>query len=167
MKLRLLESRSLSRYPRWLKLSKQAPDGSRACLTTSTQHAVYCKCAERQEMQRDRLIRTRTQVKDLIQSDSNAIGFNDVFERDVRGTVEKCLSSFKQLENDLHDANGQIASKQTGNARIMLSASEHARWPFIQPRLDIVRSNLKSAKTNMHLILMTATLALAIKLTSS
>jgi hypothetical protein len=133
------------------------------------QHAAFCKCAENDSGDRSQAnsYGLRTQVKDLILSDSNAIGFNDVFEQDVRSTVEKCLSSFKQLSRDLHDANEQIASKKTGNGRIVLTPSEQTKWPFIQPRVDIVRSNLKSAKTNMHLILMTATLALAIKRTSA
>jgi hypothetical protein len=103
---------------------------------------------------------------DLLKSDTEPIGFNDVFERDIHATIQKCSASFKELETYLSDANQQLATKPASAGKTTLAVDEQPTWPFLHPRLNELRSDLRDCKTNMHLILATASLAKAIRLTS-
>ncbi len=55
-------------------------------------------------------------------------------------------------------------SKRLNGSSIKLSRMEKAKWPFLQPGIAILRTDLREAKGTLMLMLQIATLALSKKM---
>ena len=77
--------------------------------------------------------------------------------------ILECSKIFKEIEVALGKSIGNEAARKanTGKYRIGKHVLERLRWPFLQPKMELLRSNLESLKST--LILMLQVLSYAIK----
>ncbi|KAI9765885.1 MAG: hypothetical protein M1839_005288, partial [Geoglossum umbratile] len=70
------------------------------------------------------------------------------------GIVTECLKSFKELDAVLDGSMAKmgIGSSPHGKNRTV-AVIERLKWPFLQPKMDLLRSNLERLKTTLLLML--------------
>ena len=112
-----------------------------------------------------------SQLKDLLHPKKDASGrefsiFKDDGLKTLRSSTDYCRIIFDRLKDELEKASKQVAGKRKGlkSRKIELSASEKAKWPFLQPKIFSLRSELGLTKSNLVLILSIAHLAHSEKL---
>ena len=76
-----------------------------------------------------------------------------------------CERIFSEMEKEVKKASEQLRSYKPGlekmrAQKIELSTTEKFKWPFLQPRLDSLRTDLRGAKSTLILLLQVANLAL-------
>jgi hypothetical protein len=109
------------------------------------------------------------QLRDLIAPEHGPRGtrttiFNSTALRDISTAIKQCQQIFKQIHRYLQRATKQIkAHSITATAKIQLSASEKAKWPFLQPQFDELRNDLRDSKSNLLLMVTVAHLAITQK----
>lgn len=106
------------------------------------------------------------QVRELIipQTDAQRVltsVFNSVALKDISDALQRCRSVFTEIGILLRCAFEQVGKRPALHSKIELSMLEKAKWPFLQPQFDDLRSNLRDAKGNLVLVIAVATLALA------
>jgi len=106
------------------------------------------------------------QVRELIIPQPDAQGtlksvFNSVALNDISHALRRCRSSFTEIEVLLRRAFEQMGKRPALRSKIELSRFEKAKWPFLQPQFDELRSDLRDAKGNLVLMIAVASLALA------
>lgn len=85
----------------------------------------------------------------------------------AQALADTCIRLFEEIENDLKKASQQIGSRGVSiGKRIALSRFERVKWPFLQPRMDELRSALGEAKSTLMLVLQVTTLAYSRKTAS-
>ena len=71
-----------------------------------------------------------------------------------------CETIFKKIENATRDASEQIRGRaKFMGGKIKLSKSEKAKWPFLQPSIEALRTDLREAKGTLMLMLQVTSLA--------
>jgi hypothetical protein len=108
------------------------------------------------------------QLKDLMQEKPNAKGnsiciFNARGLNDAEFAVQHCNNVFGEVREELNKASKELTARKDQRGPIRLSAAERAKWPFLQPRMDVMRADLRDAKDTLLLMLSVATLAHAEK----
>lgn len=72
-------------------------------------------------------------------------------------TVAECLNVFEQFEQALDKCLGGSDitkhGKKTAEDRKLMGKVEKLKWPFKQPKMDLLRSNLDRLKTSVSLML--------------
>ena len=76
-----------------------------------------------------------------------------------------CEKIFSKMEKEVQRASEQLRRYKPGLGKmhaqkIELSIIERAKWPFLQPRIDDLRTDLRDAKSTLMLLLEVANLAL-------
>ncbi|KAM0796008.1 hypothetical protein BDR22DRAFT_825615 [Usnea florida] len=76
-----------------------------------------------------------------------------------------CEKIFSEIEKEVKRGSEQLRRYKPGlgkmrGQKIELSTNEKAKWPFLQPRIDGLRADLRDAKSTLILLLQVATLAL-------
>ena len=109
-------------------------------------------------------------MKDLMQQKTDGDGkefsiFSTQGLRDAERAVGQCDGVFDDIKGELAKASKQLGARSPSQSsqRLRLSPAERAKWPFLQPRMDTLRRDLKEAKNTLLLILTVATLAHAEK----
>lgn len=77
-----------------------------------------------------------------------------------------CERIFQDVEKEVKRASEQLRRYKPGQGRMIgekieLSTIEKAKWPFLQPKIDVLRVDLRDAKSTLMLMLQVATLALS------
>ncbi|KAL9133809.1 MAG: hypothetical protein Q9175_005010 [Cornicularia normoerica] len=77
-----------------------------------------------------------------------------------------CERIFQDVEKEVKRASEQLRRYKPGQGRMIgekieLSTIEKAKWPFLQPKIDVLRADLRDAKSTLMLMLQVATLALS------
>lgn len=79
----------------------------------------------------------------------------------TRKSAAACERIFLEVKNEAMKASKQIReSKWLGVGKMKLSNAEKAKWPFIQPSIEILRADLREAKGTLMLMLQLGSLAL-------
>jgi hypothetical protein len=68
----------------------------------------------------------------------------------TQGTVRECLGVFEELDGVLERTLGSGEKKGIGGKMRM---GEKLKWPFMQPKVDLLRSNLDRLKASLTLML--------------
>ena len=77
----------------------------------------------------------------------------------VRTSAEVCQKIFRELEGEAAKASKMIKGrKRLIGEKIKLSLMEKAKWPFLQPSLEVLRVDLREAKGTLMLMLQAKTL---------
>ena len=84
----------------------------------------------------------------------------------TRVSAAMCERVFQEIEKEVKRASEHLRRfKPSGGMmsgeKIELSPIEKAKWPFLQPNIDILRADLRDAKSTLMLMLQVATLALS------
>lgn len=84
----------------------------------------------------------------------------------TRVSAAMCQRIFQDIEKEVKNASEQLRRYKPGKGRmtgekIELSPIEKAKWPFLQPRIDTLRADLRDAKSTLMLMLQVASLALS------
>ena len=108
------------------------------------------------------------QLGDLMQKDMPR-GENSIFnENGLQTTLHAantCKTIFKDLQTTVSKASSQLAENASNMPiKITLRSSEKAKWPFLQPKIDLLKRDLQDAKNTLMLMLQVTTLAFARKL---
>lgn len=83
----------------------------------------------------------------------------------TRTSATICKSIFYEVEKEARKASEQIMGfKMLKGGKIKLSKMEKAKWPFLQPNIEILRTDLREAKGTLMLILQVTSLALSKKI---
>ncbi|XP_014552059.1 hypothetical protein COCVIDRAFT_30521 [Bipolaris victoriae FI3] len=87
------------------------------------------------------------QVRELIIPQPDAQGvltsvFNSVALKDISDALQRCRSVFTEIGTLLRCAFEQVGKRPALHSKIELSMLEKAKWPFLQPQFDDLRSNL-------------------------
>jgi hypothetical protein len=106
------------------------------------------------------------QVRELLLPQPDAQGIcRSVFSTnslsDISHAFRSCKSVFTEIEILLHRASEQVEKRSTTHSKIELSGFEKAKWPFLQPQFDDLRTELRDTKLNLMSMIAVATLALA------
>ncbi len=69
--------------------------------------------------------------------------------------VLECSKVFREIEVALGKSIGNVAAKKpsTGKYGISKHVLERLRWPFLQPKMELLRSNLERLKSTLMLML--------------
>ena len=79
----------------------------------------------------------------------------------TRKSAAACERIFLEVKNEAMKASKQIReSKWLSVGKIKLSNAEKAKWPFLQPSIEILRGDLREAKGTLMLMLQLGSLAL-------
>lgn len=89
----------------------------------------------------------------IIRSDDSHVVSNSAIEATSQ-TVKSCLEVFAELEDVLDKSLGRMEEGRKGKA-----ALEKLKWPFKQPRMELLRSNLDRLKASLTLMLQVLTYA--------
>jgi hypothetical protein len=71
-------------------------------------------------------------------------------------TVRECLQVFEQLNDALDKSLGNLGKLEAGDGRKVKRgtiALERLKWPFKQPKMELMRSNLDRLKASLTLML--------------
>ena len=68
-------------------------------------------------------------------------------------TVAECLKVFEQLDETLEKAIGSGGARSKEKGKKGMSAFEKLKFPFKQPKIDLLRSNLDRLKASLSLML--------------
>ena len=80
----------------------------------------------------------------------------------TRASATACERIFLEVEMEAGKASEQIkASKILKGGKIKLSRMEKAKWPFLQPSIEVLRTDLREAKGTLMLMLQVTSLALS------
>lgn len=80
----------------------------------------------------------------------------------TRTSATMCQRIFQELEKEARKASEQIRGrKRLEGGKIKLSMIEKAKWPFLQPSIDVSRADLREAKGMLMLMLQVTSLALS------
>ncbi|KAB2104884.1 hypothetical protein AG0111_0g7177 [Alternaria gaisen] len=106
------------------------------------------------------------QVRELIIPQHDAQGtlksvFNSTALHDISHGLQRCRSTFMEIEAFLRRAFEQVGKRPALRSKIELTRFEKAKWPFLQPQFDELRNDLRDAKGNLILMIAVASLALA------
>jgi hypothetical protein len=75
----------------------------------------------------------------------------------TRKTVEECMKVFAELEEALDKSLGNLGQGDGGKAKGKVGrgmiALEKLKWPFKQPKMELLRSNLDRLKVSLTLML--------------
>ena len=112
-----------------------------------------------------------SQLKDLLRPrkdayDNEFVIFKDEGLRTLRSSTDQCGIVFERLKIELERASKQLSGKRRAlkRGKIELSTSEKAKWPFIQPKIVNLRTELGLVKNNLVLVMSIAHLAYSEKL---
>ena len=83
----------------------------------------------------------------IIKSDEESHVVSDTAIHATSQTVKDCLAVFEQLDEALDKSMKGIEEK--GGKRVM----EKLKWPFKQPKMDLLRGNLDRLKASLTLML--------------
>ncbi|KAK0105889.1 hypothetical protein ONS95_004402 [Cadophora gregata] len=83
----------------------------------------------------------------IIKSDEDSHVVSDTAFQATSQTVKDCLAVFKQLDEALDKS--MKGMEERGGKRVV----EKLKWPFKQPKMDLLRSNLDRLKTSLTLML--------------
>lgn len=65
----------------------------------------------------------------------------------TRSSAAMCERVFQEMDKELKEASEQIrGSRRLSGGKIKLSRIEKAKWPFLQPSIDVLRADLREAK---------------------
>lgn len=84
----------------------------------------------------------------------------------TRTAALMCERIFQEIQKEVKKASEQLRKCKPGRGRmtgekIELSATEKAIWPFFQPRIDTLKTDLRDAKSTLMMMLQVASLALS------
>lgn len=95
--------------------------------------------------------------------DTNAGGSKHIFNAAGLETVlhlaKKCEEIFEALNQSLRKASKQLHEKSRISSKLKLSRAEMFKWPFLLPGIDTMRSELRTVKGTLMLMLQVAMLA--------
>lgn len=80
----------------------------------------------------------------------------------TRTSAAMCEKIFLEVEREVRRASEQMRGcKRIYGGKIKLSKTEKAKWPFLQPSIDVLRTDLREAKGTLMLMLQVTSLALS------
>ncbi|KAL8721978.1 MAG: hypothetical protein Q9225_001453 [Loekoesia sp. 1 TL-2023] len=82
----------------------------------------------------------------------------------TRTSAAMCENIFKEIEQAAEDASEQIRGRGRLVGKIKLSKFEKAKWPFLQPSIEGLRTDLREAKGTLMLMLQVTSLAFSKKI---
>ena len=83
----------------------------------------------------------------------------------TKTSAAMCDRIFHEVDKEAKKASEQLRScKKFEAGKFKLSKVEQAKWPFLQPSLDILRADLREAKGTLMLMLQVTSLALSKKM---
>ena len=108
------------------------------------------------------------QLGELMNQNQNQKTTDDgisIFKEDglelTRKSAAACERIFLEVKNEAMKASKQIReSKWLSVGKMKLSNAEKAKWPFLQPSIEILRGDLREAKGTLMLMLQLGSLAL-------
>lgn len=90
--------------------------------------------------------------------------FSQVGLETTRTSAVMCEHIFKEIEQAGKDASEQIRRRGRLVGKIELSKFERAKWPFLQPSIEYLRTDLREAKGTLMLMLQVTSLAFSKKI---
>ena len=75
------------------------------------------------------------------------------------GIVKECLGVFEEMENVLVKKLPHLRPPSGEKSRRAKTLLEKLKWPYLQPKLELMRSNLERLKSTLNLMLNVITLA--------
>ena len=86
--------------------------------------------------------------------------FNKAGLETTKSSAEVCQKIFEEVERETAKASSVIrARKRPIGEKVKLTIAEKLKWPFLQPSLEVLRTDLREAKGTLMLMLQ-VTLAL-------
>ncbi len=87
-------------------------------------------------------------------SNGNFSIFNNAGLETTRSSAEICQKIFEEVERETAKASALLRGrKQQVGEKVKLSKAEKTKWPFLQPGLEILRTDLREAKGTLMLML--------------
>ena len=104
------------------------------------------------------------QLSELLNKNDNDKAVN-VFNEDglatTQASADACKTVFQELDDVLKRASQQVREnrdKTSLGQKIVLSKPERMKWPFLQPKIDSLRTALRDARETLMLMLHVTTL---------
>jgi len=90
--------------------------------------------------------------------------FSESALQTTTASAKTCEGIFQELQDELKKASAEIRRSDGLLAKkIHLSRMERAKWPFLQPRMESLRTDLRLAKETLMFMLQVTTLAYSVK----
>jgi hypothetical protein len=89
---------------------------------------------------------------DVLQQDA-ARCLNRTAVEATQGTVKECFAVFEALTKILDKALPKSSDDKAGKELKGMRLREKMKWPFLEPKVELMRANLDRLKTNLALML--------------
>lgn len=105
-------------------------------------------------------------VKDNLQDEKHRQCMTEEAELLAGSTVQMCDDIFKQIDRLLQGSIKKASSSakpdsatSASEVAVPVSLLQKLKWPFLEPKLDILRGNLEKVKTTLQLLMSVVTFA--------
>ena len=79
--------------------------------------------------------------------------FNKEGLETTKTSAQVCRRIFEEVERETAKASDSIRGKHRVGRQVKLSMFERAKWPFLQPGIELLRKDLREAKGTLMLML--------------
>jgi len=94
-----------------------------------------------------------------LRQDDHAKLYSDSALRTAKDVVKECEVVFSDINVVMGKAMDSSSKRGLKKGKLALSALERLKWPFLQPKMEMLRSNLERLKSTLVLMLNVLTYA--------
>ena len=92
------------------------------------------------------------QLGECLEKDKESQMSSEDAIKTANGVVNECLSVFQEIDQTLEKSMGKLRAVDKSVMRKSIVLAK-LKWPFIQPKMEVLRSNLDTLKATMMLLL--------------
>ena len=94
--------------------------------------------------------------RDLLEQERHHRTANEEFFGAADELIKACLEVFTDIQNLLQKHFSHITNRHAGRRELI---QEKLKWPFLQKKIELLRSNLEKRKASLHLMVSIITFA--------
>ena len=104
-----------------------------------------------------------TELADILKKDNGPRAYSSKAVDSAIAIVKECSETFLEFENLLIEKVPNLSSRNRTKASRTVVAMERFKWPYLQPRMNLLQSNLDRLKSSLLVILNVISLARTMK----
>ena len=103
------------------------------------------------------------ELANILRADNGPRAYSNSAVDSAIAVVDECSNVFQEVDSILIEKLPKLTSIRKGKATRTTAALERFKWPYLQPRMNLLRSNIERLKSSLLVILNVISLAKAIK----
>ena len=103
------------------------------------------------------------ELANILQKDNGPQAYSNTAVASAVAVVRECSDVFQEVENILIEKLPKLSSRRKDKTSRTTVALERLKWPYLQPKINLLRSNLDRLKSSLLVILNVISLAKLMK----